>query len=328
MKLVPFLLIATAVAVPAVLFAQAPSNKSCLSYWSVGDSACDGEPQQEQDVPRSSLAASPLPPRQLAVPQPPVPHPSAPVQSLDKRVDGYLKDYGKPPREFVAFNLEPTIENAMRWVRKYEEMLKRERDVANSWEQASVIYGQMTPDERAEILGEDPNEPSVPSFDEVELSSGRVFTANVNTQNEVEIEAEEQQASVQKLKRVNSVGPGGRLTSATAEILEVSYYYSGECQACAKFESNLRDALLGYVGQVELQCIDTAGGNQASALQTRLDCEPRPALPGELSFLKIKAVPSAVISAPSKEEPTVLRGYATYERLQKVLKDEIKELYR
>ena len=59
---------------------------------------------------------------------------------LNKKIDKFLASYGKPPREFVAFHLDPTLENAVKWVKKFNEDVERTTKIAVAWKQADEIF--------------------------------------------------------------------------------------------------------------------------------------------------------------------------------------------
>lgn len=115
-------------------WAQAQAKKErCLSYWTVGMSGCGDEKK------------APEPQQPVAQPQPeliePEPQPQQPQQRpLAERIEEFRQNYDKPPTEFIAFNLEPTLENALRWVQKYNDMIQRSGQLSSAWSQAQQVY--------------------------------------------------------------------------------------------------------------------------------------------------------------------------------------------
>ena len=138
--------------------AHAQPEERCLNYWSVGMSGCDGKtapknaapapkvvvPEEEEPAPQTREKKEPIEqPFQEAQKQreqqEQEPQESA-EEPMDERIDDFLENYGKPPKEFVAFNLDPTLENALRWAKKYNEMIERSRKLSAAWSQAQAVY--------------------------------------------------------------------------------------------------------------------------------------------------------------------------------------------
>ena len=132
------------------------ARSKCISYWAVGDSGCDG-------AEAVSVTEDILPEPVVLEPELPLEPPGPPP--LEQRVQEFMDDHGKPPREFVAFHLEPTLENALKWVQKYEEMLNRNRRLAGAWNQARILYEEAKQQGVAEELPQlDEPLPDVPNF--------------------------------------------------------------------------------------------------------------------------------------------------------------------
>lgn len=139
--------------------ANAQPQERCLNYWSVGMSGCDGKPTIKKEVAEPQLIVPEKkepkqPPREA---KKPIDQPFQEAQKqrekqatqeaqekaekpMEERIDDFLENYGKPPKEFVAFNLEPTLENALRWAKKYNEMIERSRKLSAAWSQAQAVY--------------------------------------------------------------------------------------------------------------------------------------------------------------------------------------------
>lgn len=103
----------------------------CLNYFMVGDSGgC------EEEKPKAKPGA-PSPTEEVVEETPPAPAGPRPLQ---ERIKEYMEDHGKPPKEYVAFYLEPTIENAVKWVHTYNQILERNKQITYAWGQAERIY--------------------------------------------------------------------------------------------------------------------------------------------------------------------------------------------
>lgn len=111
--------------------AQSANKERCLSYWTVGMSGC-GAPKKAEPKPE---------PEQKPAEQPELIEPQQPQQRpLAERIEEFRQNYDKPPTEFIAFNLEPSLENALRWVQKYNDMIQRSRQLSSAWSQAQQVY--------------------------------------------------------------------------------------------------------------------------------------------------------------------------------------------
>lgn len=131
-RFIPLVVLALAAGAWASVQA-AESAPPCLDYWHVG--ATTGCQPIE-----GKKAAKPATPSPTAVAQAPSPTAPAGPKTMEQRIKEFKEDYGKPPSEFIAFYLEPTPENAMRWVHKYQEILNRSQQLAYVWTQAETLY--------------------------------------------------------------------------------------------------------------------------------------------------------------------------------------------
>src|SRR4051812_972560 len=103
---------------PLVAHAQDTYNGKyapCVDYFTVGNSNC------------SPVASTPIIVQMPASANATVAAASAPPKDA---VTQYLDNYGKPPREFVEFYLNPTAENAMKWVATYNQMVQRSQSLS------------------------------------------------------------------------------------------------------------------------------------------------------------------------------------------------------
>jgi thiol-disulfide isomerase/thioredoxin len=129
-------------------YAQAHQDRKCLSYWDVG--AASECKKREKEVKKAPVPEPELPPAPVLIQTPPTP-PSPTVvpkvltekEKLDlqveKEVDEFLENHGKPPREFARFMINPTLENALLWAQKYNDMLKRTEETTIAWMKAQHV---------------------------------------------------------------------------------------------------------------------------------------------------------------------------------------------
>lgn len=123
-------------------------SQTCLSYKEVGYANCK---KKEKEV-KKELPPPPPPPPVVVAPPPVESSPVVeikPVKELtekekldlkvEKEVDEFLKNHGKPPREFATFMINPTLENALIWAQKYNDDLKRTEETTVAWMKAQYI---------------------------------------------------------------------------------------------------------------------------------------------------------------------------------------------
>jgi thioredoxin-related protein len=128
----------------AALFALPVTNAQavCLDYWLKGPSACKDTPENKKRIlikgANININAE-IDPERIKY-----------EEDLNKKIDVFMAGYGKPPREFAAFHLDPTLENAVRWVKKFNEEHERTMKVAVAWKQADYLFRQYK--ETGEIL--------------------------------------------------------------------------------------------------------------------------------------------------------------------------------
>lgn len=107
----------------------------CLNYWDTGPAkGCQPAPKKATPAPTQPSPTAPAVAAPATSPSP------TGLKSLKERIKDFKEDYGKPPTEFIAFYLEPTPENAMKWVHKYQELLNRSQQLAYVWTQAETLY--------------------------------------------------------------------------------------------------------------------------------------------------------------------------------------------
>ena len=146
--------------VTAALPAWAESKGTCLNYWSVGMSGCGGQGGAEKTAP--AQPAPPVAPQPASTAEQPTPSTEQPKpnqeaggqqkeddqktaaekkeEELQKKIDKFYSRYNKPPEEFVRFQLDPTVENALAWAQKYNEMISQGDKLAKAWDLAQQLY--------------------------------------------------------------------------------------------------------------------------------------------------------------------------------------------
>tara|TARA_Y100000590_G_scaffold152035_1_gene174603 strand:+ start:37 stop:1155 length:1119 start_codon:yes stop_codon:yes gene_type:complete len=110
------------------------ANAICLDYWLKGPSACKEDPEEKNRILIKGGNVNLNVEKDEARIQY--------EQDLNVKIDKFLAGYGKPPREFVAFHLDPTLENAVRWVKKFNEEHERTMKIAVAWKQADRLFRQ------------------------------------------------------------------------------------------------------------------------------------------------------------------------------------------
>lgn len=128
-----------------IMVAQAMTPNShkgkCISYWNSGALDCE-EKEEKQELPPQVIIQQPVTPTVVV----PKPEPKKELSEKEKleiqveqEVDEFLDNHGKPPREFARFMINPTLENALIWAQKYDDMLKRTKETTEAWMKAQYI---------------------------------------------------------------------------------------------------------------------------------------------------------------------------------------------
>ncbi len=312
--------------------AWAEKYDTCLDYWTVGMSGCKPE-----TVSKTTVVSKILPPPVMIQQETEPPQVIIPKTSkLDTRIDKFMKSHGKPPREFVAFHLEPTLENALKWVRKYNDMLKRNVEITRAWMQAEAIY------DKAEVQGQDvsglvtepstpvpdfgiampkmPAIPGIPSFDEANLGK---FDINGTIIAGLDI-----QKATEGLTS-NNVGtkPFGSTTplndghiGGVSDVMHIDYYFSVECPYCLRFELPFQEIIEELGNRVSVTCVDiTPSGQRPENIRGKVNCDWRAAYLGELSEMGVKATPSLIISRGEGQPMERVSGYVEPTKLKSYL---------
>jgi len=271
------------------LITNANAQTSCVDYKTVGMTNC--EPTEEVSL----------------TPPPALPEPEL---TLDQKVDQYLEDYGKPPREFVEFSLEPTLENALKWAKKNQEIKERNRSISKAWGQAEAIINEYKK-HNMEIPGfkYESDLPPVPDF-------------GVPTNSQLFMQERRKSSVVPSTSIGRNIGEGIKTKDLLAEAegkINISYYFSAECAFCKKFEPGFSNVLqeLGK-DKVTVICVDmTPSGSKISNVNGKIDCRWRPLLPGEAKDFEIVSTPTLIIDWGGKISK--VEGYVPEDKLRKFL---------
>jgi hypothetical protein len=326
----------------------------CLDYWIKGPAACKTKkPEKKQKI---FINAKSIKGDATVVQKD-----EERVQyeaALNKRIDKFLANYGKPPREFVAFHLDPSLENAVRWAKKFREETERTSKIAVAWKQAEALFqeyrdtGTVTlPAESGVTEGElkylmkaleeeSTDLPKVKGFgvdlegnwDEDRL--GADYTRlrykekkegmSLSDMKEFSLsnlpKAYSDSASYKKAQDVIKKDSSQKV-SAEMEPIEVNYYFSAKCAFCAKFSKSLTSAIK-EVGKknVKLTCVDMTPGEKSRSHSAGIDCKWRPILDGEAKKLGIKRTPTIVVKRSGSESLELLENYHESYRLVKYFK--------
>lgn len=322
----------------------------CINYWTVGMSGCQ-TPAVKKKTPLSQTVVMPqeLPPPVLEEP-PVIPieedvaeEEEAPQEkTLDQKIDDFLENHGKPPREFVAFHLEPTLENALKWVYAYNQLQQRNIELTRAWTQAEQIY------ERAQGEGQDmtvlaaaplmevpdfgipvPNlqlpGPSVPPqlvpYPGPQQAAGttggfgvqQVAGLNITTPQATALTAG--QRNLGRRQQITDGRIGGSL-----DTIKVDYYFSAECPYCAKFEPEFQQIVQEMGPRLDVTCVDvTPSGAAAENIFGKVDCAWRPAYPGELQRVGVRTTPSLIINRGPDRPLERVSGYVEGAKLKTYL---------
>ena len=270
----------------------------CVRYNVVGDTGCqDGEKQPEEDMQKNEE-----PQQQLPEPTPQATPASIP---LDQKVQQYLDDYGKPPREYVRFMLEPTLENAMLWAQKYEEMQARSGKLADAWRQAEDIIAKRK--EQGLDLPVYQQLPEVPDFNKTPVENWGIATQEMQKNSAEDDVLNFNRVDENTIRRDITPLKDGRIggddTSETETVgpIQMSYYFSADCPFCQKFEPQFQRLITMMGDQLDVTCIDlTPSGRKEENILGKVSCRWRPVVSGEMKAFGIQSTPTLLINKAGK----------------------------
>jgi hypothetical protein len=285
----------------SVAFA-APETPRCLSYLTVGDSACDTTPELEEEIVLDDVKEKPQDDAEM---------------TFDEKVDDFLDNHGKPPREFVEFNLDPTLDNALRWAQKNREMMSRNKKIAAAWGQAKTILNEK--EKEGEELPEFNELPEIPDYG-VELPKG--FKSFMDQPQYGTVDSKSSSGGAVSAL---SIGGGGVPTTSSSGInlnasnaangriggavlnqavvdglripISISYYFSDVefCEDCADFEKGFAPMIEQFGDKVNVTCVDMTRAKIARNITERINCTWRPLIRGEMNARGINQVPALII---------------------------------
>lgn len=308
----------------------ATAYQPCLDYWQVGMAGKCNPPVKPAQ--KATTAVTPT----IAVAVPPAP--VSPTKSKeDEAIDKFQEQYGKPPREFVAFYLNPTPENATKWVHTYQEMLNRNTQLAIAWTQAETLYqnalnkGVPASKFASSTLTPVPDYGvPVPGFtDNPSFYPGRTPPST-----------QVLQAGVQSLGGGNLPSPAALTNPAaiTAGLvtnpqtpstqtgpIELRYYFSAECPYCQRFQPGFAGLLKEEGAKLSTICVDVTPysgpgtGPDQSHVAGKLDCAWRTLEPGEEDQMGIKETPTLIIRRKPNGPFERVNGYVEIDTLKSYL---------
>jgi hypothetical protein len=265
--------------------------------------------------------------------------PAAPVSPTkskeDQAIDDFEAQYGKPPREFVAFYLNPTPENAMKWAHTYQVMLDRNTQLAIAWSQAEKLYQSQiaqgvpasrftssslppVPDLGVPIPGFTDNPAFYPGK---APPSAPILPAGLPAMGGQAVAP--QLAGLSNPAAV-AAGMGGSLNK-NADYhgpIDIRYYFSAECPYCQKLQPDFAAFIKEMGEKVATTCIDVTPfsgpgtGPDKSNIAGKVDCTWRTLEPGEEEQFGVKETPTIIIRRTPNSAFERIDGYVPIDQLK------------
>jgi len=276
---------------------------------------------------------------------------------LNKKIDKFLASYGKPPREFVAFHLDPTLENAVKWVKKFNEDVERTTKIAVAWKQADEIFtkykktGQlMLPQESGvtekqlkylrEVL-DDENVSKLPDvkgfgvdiegdWDESRLGQdyseltfkekklGGAVSRLSNMGSKSSFSLDSLKKQIKDKKDLKESKKQNKKDLAKKFPIEINYYFSKKCPFCVKYAKSIKEVTNKFGAKnLKVTCVDVTPGEKVPSNKGDLKCKWRPALDGEIRQFGIKKTPALIVKRPNSKSLELLENYHDAETLEK-----------
>ena len=321
----------------AVLGFSSEANAICLDYWIKGPSACKPEAQEKTVVIKGGTNLN------LNIEKD-----AARIEyedNLNLQIDKFIEGYGKPPREFVAFHLDPTLENAVRWVKKFEDDYDRTRKIAIAWKQADKLFKEyketgtlkLSPESGVterdiqyvlKALEERPSDLKPVKGFSKDLE-GDWETKVLNTDySKLEYKNEPYSQALDNFTQTKAAPKQAAKKQEDnkpvkgTENLEISYYFSAKCPYCVKFKPQLQKAINDYgKDKVKLTCVDMTPGKQSpDNIGGGLECKWRPILAGEAKQYGVKSTPSLLVKRSGTNTLDLIENYYSSEVLYKYFK--------
>jgi hypothetical protein len=231
--------------------------KPCVDYYTLGVSNC----RDEKAAPKRQPAPLQLPLAQQAPKQP-------------DEVQQYLDNYGKPPREFVEFYLNPTSENAARWVSKFNEINKKTKQVSQAW-----------------------NEAESRKINEKQMVASKIVATKPVVVPKAPIAAAQQNTSTNTMRF-------GAFAESPQFRTKLTYYFSASCPFCARLHPLLSDITNKNREKLVFTCVDITPLSPAKspnpANRQGLPCDWRVANATEIEDNQIRQTPTMIITRPNQ----------------------------
>lgn len=266
------------------------SDKECIDFYTVGDSKCE----TSEASPNTSSSS------------PELVRPAA-AKSEEQKIDEYLENYGKPPREFVQFYMNPTPENAKKWVEAYKGVLQKSQNLSRMWEDAERLYGQQG---------------ATPALRRPATVTPVVVPAAVPPASSGATLPRAQASQLGNFGGLNAVPVGGRTEGVMPQDrgLKLTYYFSQTCPFCARMTPELSVLTNNYSGKLEFTCVDVTPFSGATApnpayLRDKLACHWRLPEGDELQREGVTQTPTLLIQ-PGGKAQVKLSGYMSQEQLK------------
>lgn len=346
------LLLSALVLLAALLATPQAAHALCLDYWAVGPSGCNGKQPPKTDKkakaqPTEEVAAKEEPEdEEEAKPEEEMTEEEKKEAELQQDIEKFYTRHGKPPEEFVRFYMDPSPQNALAWVKKYNESINRSRQLAAAWTQAQQIYNNF--DEQGlelppELLPEHAlkGEKELPPVQDLGLELPPGLEDVFGKKPAQQSPAPNGQGAIGGINSGGSAGGGiggiggsdrtqtlgddrrigGPLPDEAGQnLLKVSYYFSADCPFCKKFEPGLSKVAKEMKGKLEVTCVDmTPSGQKASNVHAGVECQWRPLLPGEKNAMGVEATPTLIIDRGEQFPLERLSGFVDESKLREHL---------
>ncbi|NBX86301.1 MAG: hypothetical protein EBQ80_03540 [Proteobacteria bacterium] len=285
--------VALILAAPSIAFTQPDKYTPCLNYFSVGETTCQ------------PIAATPV--------NQPTAQPTAQAQPTNP-VDQYLANYGKPPREFVEFYLNPTPENALKWTQTYNNLMLRSQALSRSWAQAEQVYN------RALQSGQITTSTAVSGLPPV-TDLGIPLATDAQPQATPQQPQPTAQAAPQPRSQPLTIGAFNPAASGPTRL---TYYFSANCPFCARLTPQLQALKQEMGDNLAITCVDVTPLSPTHRpspenMQGKLNCSWRAAPEAEIQSANVRQTPTLLVQKPGQTEPTRIAGYLPPDQLRTYL---------
>ncbi len=265
-------------------------DKECIDFYTVGESKC--EPTKPSSQPAGSAPV-------LVTP--------AAAKTDEQKVDEYLENYGKPPREFVQFYMNPTPENAKKWVEAYQGVLQKSQNLSQMWEDAERLYGQQG---------------AAPALRRATTAAPTVTPAAPILPPPAATLPSAQASQIGNFGGLNVVPSAGQAGGVMPQDrgLKLTYYFSQVCPFCARMTPELSVLTNNYSGKLEFTCVDVTPFSGSTApnpayLRDKLACHWRLPEGDELQREGVTQTPTLLVQ-PGGKAQVKLSGYMSQEQLK------------